>query len=121
MPTLSSSACTFALYPLQMGFWPNHWYSELLKWPDQHAAMATFVYAPVCTSLALVMFCATLFERRLIGPRAIVALAVSIPLLLAGTVIGQDVYFGSTSTQQLLLGVAASDPTPLIRSIFSVH
>ena len=109
------ASSTFAAYPLQMGLFPSRWYHLLTQWPNQHHAMATYVYAPVCTFIALVMFFATLKERGLADSRALAFLAAAMPLLLVATVTAQDIYFGSTSTQQLLLGVEASDPTPLVR------
>lgn len=108
------AASTFVIYPFQMALDSADWYQLLGCWPDQHAAMATYVYGPACVLVAVIMFCATLFERDLIGGRSLAFVATLMPLTLVATVIAQDVYFGTSSTQQLILGVPETDPVQLL-------
>lgn len=72
--------------------------------------MASFVYAPTVYLISIVMFSATLYERRKIGTLALSALALAAPLLLVLTVMSQETFFADTSTQQLILGLAETDP-----------
>jgi len=110
-------ACTLAGYPLQMGLAPDVWHKTLAHLPDQAAAMATFVYAPTEWLIANLMFAATLYERRRIGDAAVALLALTAPALLIATVIAQDVYFGDTSTQQIVLNAPHTDPTELVYAL----
>lgn len=110
------SASSFCCYPLQMGFFPRTWYPLVrTTFTDQHSAMASFVYAPTIWLISLVMFCATLYERKKVGDATLVILSALAPSLLIVTVLSQDTFYTETSTQQLVLGVPGTDPTRFLK------
>ena len=115
------SALSFTFYPIQMGFFPETWYPLIDNvFVNQHAAMASFVYAPTLTLISFVMFAATLYDRKKINDYALSVIAFCMPLLLVLTVTYQEILFSDTSSQQLVLGVSISDPIVWIRAALSL-
>lgn len=108
-------ASSFTFYPLQIGFFTSSWIDSISSYSNQEMCMATFVYAPTCVSVSLIMFFATLYGRKIIKDRELSFLSFSLPILLICTVLCQDGYFGDTSTQQLILGLPESDITPFVK------
>lgn len=114
------AALTFACYPIQMGFFPETWFPLVEEiFVDQHAAMASFVYAPTLTLISFVMFAATLYERKKIDDYALSVITICVPVVLILTVTFQEILFADTATQQLVLGVPMSDPVIWVRAAMS--
>jgi len=115
-------ASTFVSYPLQLSYRSSSSSSYLsdffAQYPDQGPAMSSYVYVPTATLISLIMFAATLFDRRIIGERGILLCAASIPVTLVANLLAQDIFFPTSSTQQLILGEEEfMNPTPAIHKL----
>lgn len=120
---------TFA-YPLQFALGGQAWWDECVvtRYPDQAEAMVRFIYVPLTTSFAWMLFAVTLWRRgKLASLAGVFGTSVAAVLLL--TVLSQEVHLPEPrSTQKLWVACDPQasvlepwlDVTPLARRTMSL-
>ena len=109
---------TFSMYPLQFALLGNSWWLSVQEtYPTQALAFAEYVFTPSEFILALIMFAATLVDRKMLSSKNAQVLFIFPVLILIGTVISQEIHMPSTSTQELIIGFPYSNPVVLFNSL----
>ena len=104
-------SASFSLYPLQFATLGSTWWSHTqYLYPQQAIGFSEYVYLPSEFVIASIMFAATLIERNLLSIQKAQILFVVPSFMLLSTVISQEIYMGSTATQELIIGVPLSNP-----------
>eukprot|EP00889_Picochlorum_renovo_P008521 jgi/Picre1/35551/NNA_003012.t1 len=95
-------------YPLQYAFGSSmDWWNRVLdNYPLQANALVYFVYIPACCVVSIIMFAATLYNRKILGTTSFALLVFcSVFGILLTTVLSQELYIPCISTQKLLIDV----------------
>lgn len=92
-------------YPLQLALQGDAWFNAVLAaYPLQRLAFVYYVYIPATFGFHVIVFAATLENRRIIRPKTFgLVIFVFVFGLLVPTVLLQEVYIGCVSTQKLLI------------------
>lgn len=95
-------------YPLQYAFGSSmDWWSKVLHaYPLQGNALVFFVYIPACCVVSIIMFAATLYNRKILQTTSFALLVFcSVFGILLSTVLSQELHIPCVSTQKLLIDV----------------
>lgn len=92
-------------YPLQLALQGDDWFNGVLTiYPLQRLAFVYYVYIPATFGFHVIVFAATLDNRKIIGPMTFAGIIfVFVFGILVPTVLLQEVYIGCVSTQKLLI------------------
>jgi hypothetical protein len=106
-------------YPLQLALQGASWYAGVLQdYPRQREAFVFFVYIPTTWAFAVVLFGATLYNRRLVSLRVFGSAFIGLVCVtLLSTVTLQEVYLPCVSTQKLILFTPKASQTAIQRWI----
>lgn len=95
-------------YPLQYAFGSSvDWWNRVLHaYPLQANALVYFVYIPACCVVSIIMFAATLYNRKILRTTSFALLVFcSVFGILLSTVLSQELHIPCVSTQKLLIDV----------------
>lgn len=112
---------TTTLYPLQLAYYgPPWWECVNHVFPHQGMAMVLYIYVTVTWSFALILFLATLWNRRVVDTFTMGACTVGVVcVLIPVSVLTQEMYLPEpASTQKLWLPCPHSDAdmaSPLVQ------
>ena len=113
IPLKSAVICasTFALYPLQFSILGQDWWSYIQNiYPEQSVGFSQYVFIPSEFIVALIMFAATLIERKLLTITQTRILFFLPIVILFATITAQEIYMPYTATQDLIIGCSFSNP-----------
>lgn len=109
----SAALSLLASYPLQLALLGSEWWECVrATYPVQDVAMVSYIYVPTTWAFALMLFGATLWNRKIIGELAFGGGFAGLVLVsVASTVIMQEVHIPEpASTQKLWLPCPAPPP-----------
>jgi len=97
-------------YPLQLALQGDDWFNGVVSiYPLQRLAFVYYVYIPATFGFNVIVFAATLDNRKMIRPITFGAIIfVFVFGILLPTVLLQEVYIGCVSTQKLLISSDAN-------------
>jgi hypothetical protein len=100
-----STLCFLSGYPIQLAIGGDTWWTCVRNvYPQQDVGFSGYVYVPATWCFGAILFGATLFSRKIISLRQFgVMFLIAPPLLVATTVLIQEVHIPVVSTQKLLI------------------
>lgn len=100
-----STLCLLSGYPAQLALGGEEWWTCVQSvYPQQAVGFSGFVYVPATWCFGAILFGATLFSRKIISLHQFGAIFLTAPpLLVAITVLIQEVHIPIVSTQKLLI------------------
>lgn len=94
-----------SVYPIQLSLQGEAWWTCIQdRYPLQASGMVGYIYIPATVSFSLILFGATLFQRRILSATefGIASTLIVVGCLLA-TVLSQEVHIPDVSTQRIYL------------------
>ena len=92
-------------YPLQLAIQGQEWWSCVQdRYPYQSSGMVAYIYLPATITFSLILFSATLFQRKIMSEIEFgIGLGAIILVCLLAAVLSQELFIPDASTQRIYL------------------